>query len=319
MRTKHLSFQIEETIVGAFLTQGWLGGILATFIYTAAMCLWEPSSFLGALVFSAWLIIPASTAGIIKSIIMWTPYRLAKIQVRAVTRVAITSCATGLFALSIALLFGYRRRNNLVAWVLTCVLAGLPTAILVGSSIKPWELFTFGRIAGERRRSIFGTLGTLPLRFLSLIALAGWFLYFACKVARYQEPLQFTLVFVVVTSYLLFTAYVTFRSPQKIMLLITGLVANVPVMLIGFSPYVTYFKEYALGEASLFVTAICTSFVIAWAVFLVARFGVRTSEVAMPLTIVSNTALTNIEPPNIEPCHHHCLGSRFVEWQRRVS
>ena len=49
-----------------------------------------------------------------------------------------------------------------------------PVALLFGSRVKPWELFTFGSIAvGEVNhrsgsKSILGTLGSLPLRFLGI-------------------------------------------------------------------------------------------------------------------------------------------------------
>ena len=313
MRTKHFSFQLEETVPGLFLAQGYLGGILAAVVYTAAMGVWdEHFTLIDALVMCAVLSIATSVAGAIKSVIMWAPYGLTKVRVRAVTRVVVTSIITSLLALNVALLHGYNRPEDLLAWVLSCIAGGLPTAILVGSRVKPWNLFTFGTLAGERRRNVWGTLGALPLRLMSVLALVVWCLYFACQIAKQTERFYFTVAFVAVASYLGLTVYLTLRSPDKLLLAAAAVVANVPLVAIGYFAFVVHKFNPAVGEDGFYICVLCASFVAAWVVFLAARL-------TMPPEVIPQIILSSTYPMQIEQRDHDCLGSRFVEWQHRVA
>jgi uncharacterized membrane protein len=310
MRTRHFSFQLEETIPGTFLVQGALGGMLAAVVYTAALCLWsEYSKLIDALVICAFLSFPTTIAGAIKSIIMWAPYRLTRLRLRAITRVVVTCIITSLLAFNAALLAGHQRQEDLAAWTLTCLLAGLPTAMLVGSRVKPWNLFTFGTLAGVRRRSVWGTLGTLPLRWMSLFALVVWCLYFACHIAAQTERLYFSLAFVAVATYLALTLYLTLRSPDKVLLGAAAVVANVPLIAIGYFGLVVHKFNPAVGDEAVYISVLCAAFVAAWVVFLAARLTM-TAEV-IPQEILSYSLLTRREQRD-----HDCLGSRFAEWQR---
>ena len=315
MRTRNLSFQLEETALGAFLLQGWLGGILAGFVYTVATCVFYRTKFFDAIVVLVSFFIFGSVLGVIKAILMWAPFRLFKIQVRAATRVTITSIATGLFAFATGFLSS-RDASNWCPWVVTLVLGELPTAILVGSSIKPWKIFTFGSInvgiGRSESRSVLGTLGTLPLRFLSLLGLAAWVLYVVCEYKNaWGWSIDFILWLLVPTAYLLFSAYVTFRSPYKLILFITGLAANIPVALTALYAYAIY--SHWSRTDSLYVAVIFSAFVIAWVVFLVARLSVGTNNVVIPGSILSSPSL----PRANRRLDHQCLGSRFMEWQER--
>ena len=309
MRTKHLSFQLEETIPGTFLAQGWLGGILTGFVYTVVTCLSMPRAEIieVAKVFTGFLVL-GTIIGVLKSVIMWMPYRVFKIQVRAVTRVTMASTVTVLLALSLALLDGHFKRDDYINWLLTWLMGGLPTAILIGSSIKPWDLFTFGSIAGRRRRSVLRTFGTLPLRFLSLLTLAAATFGFACQVQREIPPLKLTLRFSSFALYLLFSAYLTFRSPRKEILWIAGLVANISVVLVGYFVF-----GIRADEVPFYIGVLGASLVVAWAFFLVARLTVPIGNEAFLNT------LSNISQSQIDQRDHHCLGSRFVEWEQPVA
>jgi len=314
MRTKHFSFQLEETIPGTFLAQGWLGGILTGYVYTAAYCLSNPNESADLPKFFPWFLVLGTIVGIFKSIIMWMPYRVFRFQVRPITRVAITSSLTVLVAFGLARIDGHFEESNLIRWLLIWLMAGLPPAVLTGSSVKPWNLFTFGTLAGERRRSVLGTLGTLPLRFLSLLTLAAAFLYCCSQFASELPAYEFILACCILLAYPLFTAYVTFRSPQKVILGIAGLVANIPIVAIGYLAFVTHLNHYGTDETALYLSALCATLVTAWVVFLVARLTVPTNSEVFPPSIRNYTLL-----PQIEQCDHDCLGSRFVEWQRRVA
>jgi hypothetical protein len=308
MRTTKRSFELEKTLPGTFLFQGWLGGIVASVVYTAALCLSTGRfKFIDAVFMCCYLVIAGSAAGVIKSVIMWVPYVLTRIQVRAATRVAITSLATGVFAFLLALKFGYglERPNDTAAWVLSMLAGGLPTAILVGSSIKPWELFTFGSIAvGDSRtgrrvgsKSISATLATLPLRFLSLSALALLILACASEYNPNDGLLSIAVGFFVPFVYLFYSAYVTFKSPHRIVLLVSCIVLNLPVGLITYFAYITRPGSYLFTEALPYVCAIGSAFLLAWAIFLIARLNAPTQRMIRE--------------------SHACLGSRFMEWQER--
>jgi len=64
MRTKHFSFQLEETIPGTFLAQGWLGGILTGYVYMAAYCLSNPTESTDVLIFSPWFLLLGTIIGL---------------------------------------------------------------------------------------------------------------------------------------------------------------------------------------------------------------------------------------------------------------
>jgi len=314
MRTKHFSFQLEETIPGTFLAQGWLGGILTGYVYLVAYCFSNPTETAEVLIISAWFAVLGTIVGVFKSIIMWMPYRVFRFQVRAITRVAITSSLTVLVAFGLARIDAHFEERDLIRWLLVWLIAGLPTAVLIGSSVKPWNLFTFGTLAGERRRSVLGTLGTLPLRLLSLLTLAAPCLYFAGNLPTRMPSYEFILTLSVFVAYLLFSAYVTFRSPQKVILAIAGLIANVPIIGIGYFAFIIYLEWYGTYQMSLYITAICGLLVTVWTVFLAARLTMPNSIEAISPKLRGKIVVTQIEQRD-----HDCLGSRFVEWQQRVA
>lgn len=308
------SFRLEKTLHGTFLLQGCLGGILSGFVYTVAIGLWDKHvKFFDALVTAAFLIPFVSMLGVMKSIVMWAPYRLAKFQPRDLTRVAIISTISGVFAFVTGRLYS-SDPANWVPWVITLLLGALPTSILVGSSVKPWELFTFGSIAGKRRRSVLGTLATLPLRFLSLLTLAGWILYFGCTFEPANWSIGKSLSFLLPAAYLLFSACVTFRSPPKVVLFITGWVANMPVVAFAIYGYKMHTEISWLTHEQLYVSVLRSLFVVSWVVFLVARLSVRTNDDALPLMFSNRGSL-----PHVDQQDHHCLGSRFLEWRERAA
>lgn len=322
MRTRKRSFELEKTLAGIFLLQGSFGGMVAGILYAAAICFWSQDfKFLEAVYMTVCLVILGNIAGVFKSVIMWLPYCLTKIQLRPFTRVGITSIGTGVFALLLALKFGYgfESPNDTGAWVLTLMVGGLPTAILVGSSVKPWELFTFGSIAiGDSRsggragsKSVLATLATLPLRFLSLIGLALWILAFACKYKPTHGVIEPAIVFFVPFIYLFCSAYATFKSPHRVLLLVSCIVLNVPVGVITYYAYRIHSGSYLFTEAFPYVWGIGSVFLIAWAVFLVARLNVPTQKV------IGETSLREFLKSSGSQLDHHCLGSRFIEWQER--
>ena len=308
MRTRNRSFQLEETAYGTFLLQGWCGGILSGFVYTTALGFWEAPYYLfEALFVSIYFIALTNMLGVMKSIVMWAPYRWKKFQPRAATRIVLTSLATAVFAFVTGRLYS-NDPNNWIPWVIVLVLGGMPTAMLVGSSVKPWDLFTFGCIAGKRVRSVWGTLGTLPLRFMSLLALAVWILYLAIQLGRDQWSWRLSPFFVLPAVYLILSATVTFRSPRKLLLLIIGVCVNIPVAIVASFPHAIRTEVFAEGDISLAILVIGSMFLSAWAIFLLARLTVRTQR-TLPITELNEGLLRALSERD-----HNCLGSRFSQW-----
>jgi len=320
MYLKQVPFQVEKTVPGTFLMQGLLGGMLGGFFAALiAIIAWNEDNFWGALNLGIAGVCTGAIVGVIKSILIWGVYRLTDTRLTAVARVSGTTIVTALFIALLGRQFNFDESflPGCLVWALS---VGIPVALLVGSSVKPWELFTFGSIAAEDdldersgSRSILRTLCTFPLRFLSIGTLAISLLYVALEARNVHFPGEIPgafLCFFIVGVYPLFSAYVTFRSPRKTVLIACGVIFNIPVALVGLFSYGAYDKAHWLGELPLIISAYCGCYLIAWLIFLVARLSLKVN--APSLNINKSIAAA----PNLG---HHCLGSRFVEWEQRVA
>jgi hypothetical protein len=320
MDRKQVSFQLEKTVPGNFLMQGLLGGVLGGFIAAviAAMGSYE-KSFVMKVELASYGVLAAGILGIITATLMWGVVRLTGIQYGAITRLAATSSVLFLSVAVIGRQFNFDE-TLLRVWLMRALIMGIPVALLVGSQVKPWELFTFGSIPVgevERRtgsRSILATLGTLPLRLMSIGAIALMLLHSTTQFATAHDAYQvlgMSLLLSIFCLYPLLGAYVTFRSPRKVDLLLLGIVINVPVILLGLLTYLE-FVRYKSND-SLYFIVICSSFIGAWVIFLIARLGAKLSPVPT-LNIFNNKSI--VAAPSLD---HECLGSRFAEWQQRVA
>ena len=322
MRTK--SFQLEQTVPGAFFFQGFAAGMLAGFMASLAVALLSERPGRNWLIpLTPFYMIILSVPGVLIAALLWGTYRLTKVHLRVAARVAITTVCIGLLTYWIATKTENLTSTDYVMGVSVAVLAALPTALLVGSRVKPWEFFTFGSIANgavgrSGSRSVLATFGTLPLRLVSLLALGYWILLHACMRDRDIDPFNINavdidavdvaVVFGIPAVYLLYTTYVSFRSPRKIVLLVSGLAINVPVAFIAF--YTDTFNADGRwwGEAFLTIRDWSTTFLIAWGLFLAARLSVRAK------TVVELNPLPALQRDS-RNSNHHCLGSRFLEWR----
>ena len=327
MNTKRPSFQLEQTVPGAFLLQGFLGGALGLFLYVVLVSLNKEadenvSNNIGhTLLFTPIYMLCGGMLGVIKATIMWGIRRVTGLNMPAFARVVMTTVAIGLVAVLVKLQLP---PDDSRAFAITLVigwLTALPTALLVGSGVKPWELFTFGSIAVSNgrsgSRSVWATLGTLPLRFVSLIALGAWIVTFACHWSQNQRRMPEVLFFFSIpASYLCLSAYFTFRSPHKASLFVIGLTMNVPIALLALLCYMNYQQMHRSDE--LYSAGICGTFLFAWILLLLARVTVRAQVVSphnmSPLKI-SSPAFT----PRIAESEHRCLGSRFLEWHEHAA
>lgn len=311
METK--SFQLEQTVPGSFFLQGLAGGALSGFIFVLLVGLLVQDLHPGwAIPLTPVYMMMGAVVGAVKAASIWGAYRITGLQIRVLARVVfMTIC--------IALLSGFiyyktADPDNVdfaigvgIAWF-----AVLPVAILVGSQMKPWEFFTFGSIAtshGTRigSRSVLATLGTLPLRLLSIYASVVWILTFVCERYIKSTAIGDDKLFTVPLVYLLVSTYLTFRSPRKLFLLVVGILLNVPTAFLFYSSYQINFKDDWWGEEIPWLANMSGMFLIAWVIFLVARMcvGLRTRTVPVRAPVVFY--------PHKES-EHHCLGSRFSEW-----
>ncbi len=319
MNSKPGSFQLEKTVPGAFLMQGLMGGVLGGFVAAIiAGIAWDKNNFVMTLDLTALAVFTGGIIGLVKATLMWGIVRLTGINYPAISRVTTTSILATLFTVVIGRQFNFEENflRGCMVWSLS---VGLPIALLVGSGVKPWKLFTFGSIAdGDvyRRsgRNILATWGTLPLRFMSMAAIALLLLYITSQYrwVGLDDFLVMILFMSIVVFYPAFSAYVSFRSPRKIVLLILGLVINFPVTLIWIIAFREYLKERP-DRYSFMFAGISSLFIVAWVIFLVARLSVKVNRVPS-LSISNNKSIA--DAPNLD---HQCLGSRFVEWQQRAA
>jgi hypothetical protein len=316
MNTQCGSFQLEKTAPGIFLLQGIMGGALGAFIWLVLVFLYRgikstPNENVDSILLYLPLFMFAigGTYGLIKATIMWGIYHITGMQMPALARVGLTTIGIGLLAVwtnsSSNLTFDWELVTCAsVAWI-----SALPSALLIGSRVKPWELFTFGSIAVDgvraRSKSISATLATLPLRFLSLVALWAWVVTFACYWSWNEENMvRIVLVFLIPAIYLFFSLYLTFRSPSRKILLALGLLMNLPVAFLALLMYWSYPGLYwFFGNGPLILSAICCAFLLVWTLFVIARF---TAPIVSAVRVINKP-------------EHHCLGSRFLEWYEHAA
>jgi hypothetical protein len=305
---------------GLSIIQGFAGGMLGGYAYLVLCFSQTRENELN----SAFSMLPTflltfAIAGCFKATLMWCIYRLLGKTLPPLARLA---TATFLSPLVLVLTIFYFEFSVLAIFLIPVLCLGVPVALLVGSGVKPWELFTFGSIAAGEvdhrvgSRNFFATIGSLPLRFLG-IATVGLVLLSLTSGMRPLDSVNQIfaafLAFLFFGAYPGFSAYVTFRSPRKIVLAACGVIFNIPIALIGLYLYSYYDKPNWLGEFPLFISALCGSFLIAWLIFLVARLTVKIGP-AQSLSVSNNKSIA--DAPSLD---HKCLGSRFVEWQQRVA
>jgi hypothetical protein len=284
---KDPSFALENVLPGTFVLQGILGGILGGLIYvwTTSLCGPKPN-FNETLLSIPLVLFLGAILGAIEALIFWIVYLASDLRMSAGIRAALMINTLGVIALFLG---GFSLRNDdyFSAYLVIALLCALPTALLVGSRVKPWGLFTFGSIAvydkavrkREGSRNVPATLGSLPLRFLSLFVLVIWILKFSCERKFGQDVISTAEMFVTPAVYPALCAYVSFRSPRKWSLLTMGIAINPPLGLISTAAFVNRSDIPCFG--SLPLTAVYLAFVIAWGLFLTARLNVRTSQPMM--------------------------------------
>jgi hypothetical protein len=149
MYRKQVPFQLEKTVPGAFLTQGLLGGVLGGFVAAVVGAIvWGINDLGSALQLLYLAVFISGITSVIKATVIWGLYRLTGFQMRAVARLAVASIGSSLFVAFLALLeFEGKFLSGCLIWLL---FVGTPVALLVGSRVKPWAIFTFGGVTARK-------------------------------------------------------------------------------------------------------------------------------------------------------------------------
>lgn len=315
MQTKDKTFQLENSFPGIFLAQGLAGGMLAGFGFIFAKILWTDRPDFTFMLATPLAMTAGATAGVIQASIIWALYRFIGIKMGLKERIVLTFVSIRLVTMFLGLRWEFGDQSLFVVGVGLALLIGLPIALLVGSGVKPWELFTFGSIvtgsvAFERRAgsySVLGTLGTLPLRFLSIVALAAWLLFVSSQREIGAGPAGAVFALLVPASYPALSAYLTFRSPHKAVLVWLGILMNFPIFVLALAPSRLYFSFWFGGVLS-YLPGIGTAFLIAWAIFLIARLTAPTQNPVLTL----DDALRQRPAQPLDTWDHNRLDSSVV-------
>jgi len=291
-----------QPTLGNFLAQGFAGGALGAFIYVLLSTLrQENSDFLALLTFTPFCMIIGSIIGVIEAACTWGLYNSAGIQMRAATRASVVSIVATLIVVLAGLQF--KGVDSALSSLLMMTLSfAVPPALITGSNIRPSELFTFGTIAVRgvgfdelfESKSVWAIAGTLPLRFLSLGIAGLWLLYLAHRADIDGLNDSAIIVGGLPLLYTGISAFLTFRSPGKLLLLLLGIGGNIPVVLGGLLAFSLYCSFPSMNDL-LVLSEICLAFLFSWTIFLMARMSVDTSKL-MPLSILPDKVL----PPGSE-------------------
>jgi hypothetical protein len=95
------------------------------------------------------------------------------------------------------------------------------------------------------------------------------------------------------------------------LLLVSCIALNVPVALVTYIAYSINPGSYFFNENLPYVYGVGSAFLLAWAVFLIARLTAPTYRM-MPAIM-----LREVLKSGGSHVGHECLGSRFLQWQER--
>lgn len=243
--------------------QGVVGGAIGGYVYVLLITLWQVDAPLWMVLSSTLLCMElGSIIGVIEAMVIRALYLLMGIQMAAATRVSVASVVA---ALSVGLIdIQYKvSENDLTVWLIMTLSFAVPPALMIDSDIRLSKLFTSGSGADP---------GALPLRFLSLGVTALWLLLLAQQA---RTPLFGALAILgwLPLLYMGMSAFLTFTSPPRLLLLILGIGGNLPVVLCSWVFFSEYFFFYG-PDWLLILAAICWAFLISWAIFLIARLSV---------------------------------------------
>ena len=297
MRTHTASCKPELILLGRFMLQGIVGGIVAAM---ALVLFFVVPGRLDRFMVVFWAAIPLVIGGFLgatKAIPFWALNCFRKTPLPIIARIIIGGVGSTSLWVFILILEGGASNLTVVINAGAVFLLSLPTSLLIGSRVRVGKCFAFG-------------IGGLPLRLMSTIALL--FCVLACAAAwrllgvDVQQDIMFRYFPLV---YFSLSLYLTIKPPHKTVLLIAALSLNTPL---GFALTLSdeFQKDHGWysGEATA-LRILCVALLIAWAIFI--PTAKKRLRIDIPLV---RTAI----PYECDPAHQ-CLGSRFAEWQQRAA
>lgn len=308
-----MSFKGQNKGQKLFLAQGVAGGALGGFVYVFLITLWVGSpDFWTVLSSTPRRMFLGSIIGVIEAASICGLYSATGIQPRAAMRATIASIVATLI---VGLIQFETAEKDLTNYLIATMSFAVPPALIIGSNFRPAELFAFGTIGvrGEgfdelyESTSPWAIAGTLPLRFLSFGIAGIWLLSIAREPKGEPPYIGVVIVSVIPLLYLGISAFLTFRSPGKLLLLLLGIGGNIPVVL-GNLLSMGVYQSYPTMEELLILSIICWAFLITWAIFLFARLSVGTRHL-MPLSVVPDKGLS-ARSEDYENCDHWSSGFR---------
>jgi len=237
--------------------------------------------------------------GAVLATVIWVTHSGSDLRTGAGMRVVLMINIVGVIALLLGRFSELLSDRHFPTWVTISLVSALPTTLLVGSRVKPWALFTFGSITGFRKKvqtrigstNVWATLATLPLRFLSITVLVVWIMKFSCEHKLDADVTSAAGLFLTPIVYPALSAYVTFRSPRKLTLLMMAIAINLPHGPISTAAFPSSSNISWIDQLPQHVNFICLAFTVAWALFLIARLSVQTGEPVIPINGLSKFVL----------------------------
>jgi hypothetical protein len=306
MIRKDSSFAVEEFIPGTFALQGVFGGLVGALVWVWGLILWSGKpDFMEMVSIIPQTMFVGAIFGAILATIIWLTHSGTDLRTGAGMRVALMINIVGAVAIVLSKFPELMSDGYFPTWVMVSLVSCLPVALLVGSRVKPWELFTFGSVAVLRKsvqtrvgsQNGWATLGTLPLRFLSIVMLAVWILKFSCERKFDAGVIRGALMFIAPMVYPAISAYVTFRSPRKFILLMIGIAINLPQGLISTAAFANSSNTSWVSQLPANVNFVCLAFTVAWTLFLIARLSVKTGEPIIPTAALSKLVMRRSPQP----------------------
>ena len=295
--THTASCKPELIKLGRCMLQGFVGGILAA-MALMLFCLLRGLN-VESFIVVFWATVPLVAAGVlgaIKAIPFWALNCFRKSPLPVVARIIMGGVVSTSLWLFLIIRDGHASNEFLVISAGVVFLLSLPTSLLIGSRLRVGKFFT-------------SRVGGLPLRLMSTIALL--FCVLGCATWQLlgvdvQQDIMFRYFPLV---YFSLSLYLTIKPPRKIILLIAALSLNAPL---GFVLTVSNEFQRDYGWHSGETTALrilCVALFIAWAIFI----PTAKKRLRIELTPARTSIACECNPD------HHCLGSRFVEWQQRAA
>lgn len=285
MRTKNLPFQLEQTVPGAFLIQGFTGGAVAGYLFLLFLILLEPHPYsIEAVFYLPFVMGVGGVLGLSTAIPLWAMYRLTGIRMVAPVRIVVsTVISTSLLSL-LFYLVGELNLYVVRGAAISSLLLWLPAAVLTGSRVKPWCFFAWWSIAVQQHgfttrlssASVPAVVGVLPLRLLSTFGLGFWIFATAAIWPVVETDVRRGILFgLVPIAYFAVSLYLTFRSPGKFALLALGLLINLPITYLSYvGPHIGW-NMYWTYNTSVVVVVLCTISLLAWTALVATRFLVN--------------------------------------------